>query len=172
MIDVTKLDDRGLKNLIDNHRRLRRTNEPVYDAAAREWNARHGGGLDLEASIAYLRQAARDRRFVSYGELAQANGASWDKVRYPMNDHLWALVEHANHHGWPMLSAMIVNKNHRERGEMEPETLAGFVAAAKALGHPVIEPLAFLKAQQELCFAWGRAASEGAPAEESSSSDR
>lgn len=155
MVDVTKLDDQGLKNLMENHRRLGRTEEPAYGAAAREWNSRHGGGLDLETSLAYLRHAARERRFVSYGELAEANGASWEKVRYPMNAHLWALVEHAHHRGWPMLSAMIVNKTHRDTGEMEPETLAGFIAAAEALKYEVSDPGAFLKAQQDLCFAWG-----------------
>lgn len=155
MIEVKKLDDQGLKNLMENHRRLGATSEPAYGAASREWNTRHGGGLDLETSLAYLRKAARERRFVSYGELAQANGAIWDKVRYPMNAHLWALVEHANHLGWPMLSAMIVNKPHRETGGMEPETLAGFVAAAEALRYDVADPEAFLREQQELCFAWG-----------------
>lgn len=156
MIDVTKLDDQGLKNLMENHRRLGRTQEPAYGAAAREWNARHGGGLDLETSLAHLRQAAREGRFVSYGELAEANGATWDKVRYPMNAHLWAPVEHANHRGWPMLSAMIVNKRHRETGEMEPETLAGFIAAAKALKYDVTDEVEFLKEQQARCLDWGR----------------
>jgi hypothetical protein len=56
-----------------------------------------------------------------------------------------------------MLSAMIVNKAHRETGDMEPETLAGFVAAAKALRYEVSNPHEFLKKQQELCFDWGQA---------------
>lgn len=55
---------------------------------------------------------------------------------------LWALVEHANHRRWPMLSAMIVNKNHRATGEMEPETLAGFTAAAETLRYEVSDPVA------------------------------
>jgi hypothetical protein len=156
LIDVTKLDDQGLKNLMENHRRLGATHAPAYGAASREWNARHGGGLSLEVSLAYLRQAAREGRFVSYGELADANGASWDKVRYPMNAHLWALVEHAHHRGWPMLSAMIVNKSHRDSGEMEPETLSGFIKAARVLKYDVGDPSAFLKSQQALCFQWGR----------------
>ncbi|MEO8115215.1 MAG: hypothetical protein ABI655_12590, partial [Phenylobacterium sp.] len=66
------------------------------------------------------------------------------------------LVEHAHYLRWPMLSAMIVNKTHRETGEMEPETLAGFIAAAEALRHDVSDPMAFLKAQQRLCFLWGQ----------------
>ena len=55
MPDATKLDDQGLKNLMENHRPLGRMEEPAYGAAAREWNARHGGGLDLETSLAHLR---------------------------------------------------------------------------------------------------------------------
>ena len=55
-----------------------------------------------------------------------------------------------------MLSAMIVNKNHRETGEMVSETLAGLTAAAEALRYEVSDPAAFLKSQQELCFRWGQ----------------
>lgn len=156
MVDVTKLDDQGLKNLMENHRRLRATKKPLYGEASREWNRRHGGGLNLDTSIAYLRAAAREGRFVSYGELAEANGATWDKVRYPMNAHLWALVEHAHHRGWPMLSAMVVNKKNTQTGDMDPETLAGFVGAAADLRHDVSDPQTFLREQQRLCFEWGR----------------
>ena len=154
-MDVTKLTDEGLKNLMENHRRLDATSEPLYGAASVEWNRRHGGGLDLKTSLAYLKAAARERRFVSYGELAEANGATWDKVRYPMNAHLWALVEHAHHRGWPMLSAMVVNKDRRQTGDMDPETLKGFIAAAEALKHHISDPAEFLREQQELCFQWG-----------------
>ena len=54
------------------------------------------------------------------------------------------------------VSPMIVNKSHRETGEMEPETLAGFTAAAEALRYDVADPVAFLKLQQALCFKWGQ----------------
>jgi hypothetical protein len=155
MIDVATLSDDQLKALMENHRRLGATDQPAYGEASREWNRRHGGGLDLETSIAYLRAAAAQRRCVGYGELAQANGAIWDKVRYPMNAHLWALVEHAHHRGWPMLSALVVNKGHLDSGDMEPETLAGFVKAARDLGHDVADPVEFLRVQQEKCFSWG-----------------
>jgi hypothetical protein len=157
MIDVTKLDDDGLKNLIENHLAKRVTNTPLFEDAVRERNRRNGGGLDVDRSVAYLRAAAAERRFVSYGELAEANGAIWDKVRYPMNDHLWNLICHGRCRGWPMLSAMVVNKQHLATGDMEPETLVGFTKAAALLGYQVTDPGSFLREQQAECFAWGKA---------------
>jgi hypothetical protein len=155
MIDVAKLDDDGLKNLVENHQVKRATDQPLYQAAVQEMHRRHGGGLSVDRSLAYLRAAAAERRLVSYGELAEANGAVWDKARYPMNTHLWALVCLARSKGWPMLSAMIVNKQNVATGAMEPDTLTGFAKAAEDLGYEVTDRVAFLKEQQEACFRWG-----------------
>ena len=157
MTDVENLSDDHLKNLIKNHQDKRATDRPLYRASVEEMHRRHGGGLDVDRSVAYLREAAAARRFVSYGELAAANGASWDKVRYPMNTHLWALICLARAKGWPMLSAMVVNKQNLATGTMEKDTLAGFVKAAIELGYAVDDPVAFLVAQQEACFGWGGA---------------
>ena len=155
MPDLTKLTNRELQNLIDNHRRKNATDKPLYADAMTEYHRRHGGELSLECTIAYIRKAASEMRFVSYGELAEANGATWDKVRYPMNDHLWVLVDYARRRGWPMLSAMIVNKQHVQTGQMEDATLTGFVEAARALGYVITDQKAFLREQQSLCFQWG-----------------
>jgi hypothetical protein len=157
VIDVEKLDDIELRNLIQNHQAERATDLPNYRLAVEEMHRRHGGGLVVETSLACLRQAAAKREFVSYGDLAAVNGVAWDKVRYPMNTHLWALVCLARAKGWPMLSAMVVNKQHLATGDMEPDTLAGFVKAATELGYDVADPGAFLKDQQEQCFRWGQA---------------
>jgi hypothetical protein len=155
-VNISKLDDQGLKNLIANHEAKRATNQPLYGAAIEEWHARHGHILDLKTSVAYLHAAAAKGRFTSYGELAAANGAVWEKVRYPMNAHLWALVRRAHSLGWPMLSALVVNKTSVATGEMDPSTLAGFVKAAKDLGYDLRDPGAFLREQQRACFAWGK----------------
>jgi hypothetical protein len=53
--------------------------------------------------------------------------------------------------GWPMLSAIVVNKPNVQTGDMEPETLRGFVAAARELGYPITDQVAFLKEQQHAC---------------------
>lgn len=154
MTGIDTLSDIELKNLIDNHRRLGATDRRTYAKAMAEYHRYNAPKLKLDVSLAYLRQAAAEGRFVSYGELAEANGASWDEVRYPMNDHLWVLIDYAHREGWPVLSAMIVNKQNIATGEMEDATLEGFIRAAKELGHVVTDQRAFLKAQQKACFAW------------------
>ena len=60
-----------------------------------------------------------------------------------------------------MLSAMIVNKQHLTTGQMETETLVGFVKAAIDLGYEVEDPVTFLHGQQEACFKWGDDADRG-----------
>jgi hypothetical protein len=49
---------------------------------------------------------------------------------------------------WPMLSAIVMNKQNVRSGAMEPETLKGFVGAARDLGYPVTDEEAFLREQQ------------------------
>ena len=49
--------------------------------------------LDLQTTYDAILCAARERRFISYGDLARANGAEWQKVRYEMNRHLGELVK-------------------------------------------------------------------------------
>jgi 5-methylcytosine-specific restriction enzyme B len=66
--------------------------------------------LDLQTSYRAILAAARKHRFISYGDLAKANGAEWQKVRHAMNHHLGRLVEIATDRGWPMPSAIVVNK--------------------------------------------------------------
>jgi hypothetical protein len=72
-----------------------------------------------------------------------------------MGGHLWRLVEYAHRKGWPMLSAIVVNQRNVATGKMEPETLKGFIAAAKDLGYVVTGEEGFLKEQQGLVFQWG-----------------
>jgi hypothetical protein len=155
-MNLKSLSDKELDNVIANHRRHGATDRSLYAEAMDEYHRRHGGELDLKTSLRYLRAAAAEGKFVSYGELAQANGAIWDKVRYPMNSHLWVLIDYAKRQGWPMLSAIIVNKNNKETGEMDDPTLKGFCEAAHTLGHSITDQRKFLKEQQDACFEWGR----------------
>jgi hypothetical protein len=55
-----------------------------------------------------------------------------------------------------MLSAVVVNKPNVDSGKMEPETLKGFIAAARELGYSILDDEAFLKEQQDKVFSWGR----------------
>jgi 5-methylcytosine-specific restriction protein B len=160
MVNVTGLSDERLDALIESAERLRRTAETVYRQAVEERNRRQGGGLDLAISIKAILHAARAGRFLSYGELAAANGADWGAVRYPMNTHLGEIIRYARHRGWPMLSAVVVNKKNLDSGKMEPTTLKGFIEAAKWLGYDVDDQEDFLDRQQKECFKWARVVSE------------
>lgn len=153
-LDVTKATDQELQNLVDNHRRAAATNAPLYLDALGELERRKGNGLDFDKSYAAILNAAKKRQFLSYKDLADASGADWQRVHYSIGRHLGALVEYAHRRGWPLLSAIVVNKPNVKTGEMEPETLRGFIGIARYLEIPVVDEEAFLRSQQTAVFDW------------------
>lgn len=155
-IEPAKLSDSELKHLIANHQKKGIHNTPVYLEALREQAKRTGHGLNFDKSFDVIRAAAANGRFVSYKELADASGADWGRVRYSVGPHLWLLVEYAYRMGWPMLSAIVVNKQNVATGDMEPSTLKGFVGAAHELGLTATDHQAFLREQQRLVFEWAK----------------
>jgi hypothetical protein len=155
-VDVTKLSDQQLRNVIENHRRKGATHSSAYVDALAEQARRTGKGLDFDKSFEVIRCAAAEDRFVSYKELADASGANWNQVHYSVGGHLWSLVEYAHRKGWPMLSAVVVNKQNVASGGMEPETLKGFIAAARELGFSITDEEAFLREQQRRVFEWAK----------------
>jgi len=58
-----------------------------------------------------------------------------------------------------MLGAVVVNKPNIATGSMEPESLKGFIAAARELGYSITDEEAFLREQQRV-FEWAAAISE------------
>lgn len=153
---VENLPDDRLDNLIENLRNKNARDQPLYAEALRERERRRGKGLDFETSFSIVRAAAEKRRYLSYKDLADASGADWSKVHYQVGPHLLRLVEYAHVKGWPMLSAIVVNKANVESGKLDPGSLKGFVAAARALKYSVADPDAFLKEQQERVFEWAK----------------
>jgi hypothetical protein len=155
-IEVAKLSADQLRNLIANHRKNSRMDAPLFLEAMAELARREGQGLDFQTSMRIVRDAAREGRFISYKQLADASGVDWGKAHYAINDHLWNLIEYAHRRDWPLLSAVIVNKPNVATGEMEPDTLKGFVNAARLLGYVVTDEEAFLREQQQRVFAWAQ----------------
>ncbi len=155
-VDVEALSDKELENLIENHRRKRATDQPVYIAALREQGKRKGKGLDFHTSLDIIRAAAKEGRFLSYKELADASNVDWGQAHYLIGGHLWDLVEYAHRMGWPMLSAVVVNKPNLKDGRMEPEALKGFIGAARLLGYTVLDEEEFLREQQARVFDWAQ----------------
>lgn len=143
-----------LRNLVDNHRDRDRTDAPLYLLAFEELSRRKGQGFDFEKSLGLIREAAAQRRFLGYKELADRSGLEWSKVHYALNTHLGDLIEWSHRRGFPLISAVVVNQKNIETGGMEPSTLLGFANAARELGYEFTDDAAFLREQQQMVFEW------------------
>jgi len=153
-MDLNAKSDQQIRNLIDNHERLGETSRPLYLRALAERARRSAPELDLQKSFDCILSSAKAGRFLSYRDIADASGADWSKVRHKVPAKLWDIVQYAHRHGWPMLSAIVVNKPNIATGKMEPATLRGFCEAARLLGHEVADPGSFLADQQKAVFEW------------------
>src|SRR3954451_3017023 len=116
--------------------------------------------LDLERTYNAILSAARREQFVSYGDLAAANDVPWNKARLPMPRHLEKLVIIAKERGWPILSAIVINKNDVETGKLDGSARDGLLSAARLIGVNVGDPEQFVKDQQQQVFAWAKNAPE------------
>lgn len=111
--------------------------------------------LDPACTLALIRRAAGERRFVSYGDVAAASGLSWNAARRCMDPHLFALCRRAAERGWPLLSAIVVDRRSVPHGAMRGRPLIGFARAAERLGRIVGgDAAAFLAEEQRRVFAW------------------
>jgi hypothetical protein len=155
-IDVANLTVNELRTLLANHRIKARTDAPLYVEALAELARREGKGLNFEKTKEIVLRAARESRFVSYKDLADASGVDWVQVRYAIGGHLFQLIEYAHLRGWPLLSAIVVNKPNVATGDMEPSTLKGFVGGARALKIPIADEIMFLREEQQRVFSWAR----------------
>ena len=155
-IDLKALSIGQLENLIENHRKKGATGAPLFIEALQELEKHKGKGLDFNKSMSIILIAAKDGHFLSYKELADASGADWKQVHYAMGDHLWKLVEYSHLKHGVLISAIVVNKPNVGTGKMEPDTLKGFIVAARDLGYPVTDEKAFLREQQGRVFRWAQ----------------
>jgi 5-methylcytosine-specific restriction protein B len=114
--------------------------------------------LDINKSYKAILDAAREERFITYGEVAGASDVEWKKARRPLPLHLDQLVKISHERGWPLISSIVVNRENQQTGLLESDSLSGFMAAATKLGFPADDPQAFLREQQQATFAWAKTA--------------
>jgi 5-methylcytosine-specific restriction protein B len=111
--------------------------------------------LDPARSLAAIRGAAERRRCLSYADVAAASFLPWRAARRQMDPHLFKLCADAQARGWPLLSAIVVNKPLVAECRMEGRALAGFTAMVARLGAPIgRDPADFLRREQEAVFTW------------------
>lgn len=116
--------------------------------------------LDLGVTYKAILAAARNRAFISYGQIAKANGAEWNEVRYEVNTHLGDLLTYAAKRGWPLPSSIVVNQQNLETGALDGTARQGFITAAEAAGFTVGDPAQFVSEQQQAIFDWAPTAPE------------
>ncbi len=160
-MDLSKQTDQQIDNLIENHIRYDKTAAPLFSQLLEE-RVRRGQEkqlLNFQTSMQLLIQTAIDQTCVSYGQLAKASGVEWIKARYQMNGahgHLDKLLELCHARGYPLLTALVVNQQGLEDGELEHTALKGFCEAAHRLNIPVDDELAFHHQQRDASWQWGK----------------
>jgi hypothetical protein len=159
---IATMSDKQLDQELDNferyrtskvpaHRKLFEAKRPRYEDLLAAKEAR--SGLKLANSLTVIESAAKLRKFICYKDLADASGVEWTRARLMIFSHLWDLVSVSHEQFGFMISAVVVNKQRIETGEMDKETLDGFVRAAERLGFDVTQPEQLLRDQQEAIFA-------------------
>jgi 5-methylcytosine-specific restriction protein B len=119
--------------------------------------------LNLNTTYQAIVAAAKDRKFITYGDIAKAQNLEWSKVRYAMNSHLETLLGMSAANDWPLLTAIVVNQGGLQSGSMVDSAMEGFVAAAKRYGRSVKSPTDFVRAEQEATFKWAQNAPDNLP---------
>lgn len=109
----------------------------------------------MAATLAAIHAAGRARRFLSYGDVAAASLLPWNAARRRMDPHLYDLCRRATARGWPLLSALVVDKRSVAHGAMRGRPLIGFARAAERCGRIVGPDAAFFLAEeQRRVFEW------------------
>lgn len=159
--NLTDKTDTEIEQWIHNHEQQGATKVSLYLALLEERARRTQtrGHLDVNKSLELLVQAAKNQKFVTYGDLAKASGIAWKQARHRMNGangHLDRLVDICHARGLPLLAAVCVNESGRVSGSLESAALSGFAAAARRIGFIFDDDADFHRRMCEECFRWGR----------------
>lgn len=119
--------------------------------------------LNLNTTYQAIIAAAKDRKFITYGDIAKAQNLEWSKVRYAMNSHLETLLGISAANDWPLVTAIVVNQGGLQSGSMVDSAMEGFIAAAKRYGRAVTSPADFVRVEQEATFKWAQNAPANLP---------
>lgn len=158
-MELSQKTDDEIDAWISNHERKGETNTGLYKRLIEERARRSPSGLKIEKSLQHLMDAARAEKFTTYGDLAKASEVPWSRARHAMNGphgHLDRLLDICHVRGLPLLTALCVNQQSVETGDLSEDSMSGFVNGAKRLGYAIVEAEGFLKKCQKESFDWGR----------------
>jgi hypothetical protein len=155
-----KLSDKSddeLESWINNHEKRGVTDTDLYRSLLEERARRNSTGLNAETSLRHLLGVAKQHKFTTYGDVAKANGVSWNVARHAMNGeggHLDNLLDICHARGMPLLTALCVNQNSVDTGDLSDDSMKGFIKGAKRLGYLVTDEQEFLRECQRASFSW------------------
>lgn len=161
-VDLASKTLKELDQMVENHEKTAGgRSHPRYALLleARAKLSQEGKLLSIERSMDHLREKAIEGVCTSYGKLAAASGIEWSRARTQMNGtrgHLERLLDICHARGLPMLTAICVDKDGVEKGELSETALAGFANGARHLGYEFTDEAEFHRQQRDACFAWGR----------------
>jgi len=112
-------------------------------------------GLLFARTLEAIRASAGRRAYLTYGDVAAANGLTWQAARMRIDPHLFDICRWATFRAWPLLTAIVVDQPNRRTGRMTGVPLIGFARAAERCGRIVgPDAAAFLAEEQQRVFAW------------------
>ena len=156
-MNLSAKSDAELEAILVNHRRAGAVDKPLFTDALAELARRRGQGLSFETSLAVIRAAAREGRFIGYKELAEASGAEWSRVHWSVGPHLDSLLEYCHRKGWPLLPAIVVRQAEIDGGELKGTSLEGFVKGCEDLGIGMpADAATFARDEQRKVFEWAQ----------------
>jgi hypothetical protein len=158
-VDLDAKSDDEIETWIGNFERKGKMNDPFFKRLLEERAKRQSRGLKPEVSLRHLYSTAQAGRFTTYGDLAKANDVPWSTARHAMNGaagHLDRLLDICHARGLPLFTAICVNQEGLNDGELSGDALKGFVSGAKRLGYRVTDASAFLRDCQTQCFEWAK----------------
>ena len=156
-VDLNSKTDLEIESWIRNYERKSVTDTAFYKTLLEERVRRQTSGLKLETSLSHLVSAAKAHKFTTYGDLAKASEVPWNVARHAMNGahgHLDRLLDICHARGMPLLTALCVNQQGKNTGELGADSLKGFVNGAKRLGYKITNADAFLRDCQAQSFRW------------------
>ena len=106
--------------------------------------------LDIQTTYRTILAAARERRLVSYTDIADAQGKRISRVRDELIRQLDEILCISRRRGWPALTAIVVNQN---ADGLEGAALEGFAKSAALAGYEVGDPREFADEQKWAVFA-------------------
>lgn len=106
--------------------------------------------FDRDATIRCLVACALRGDTISYGGLAEFHGykrEDWPRVRHHLYAHLYDVGRECARRGWPMLTALVINK-------LNGRASRGLQSLAEQLGIAVVNFETFAGEQQQEAFKW------------------